>query len=172
MRTSTHQRGGFSLLELVVASSMLTLTLATVSTIMRTGHQTWEVHESNHARIQAAHATLRHIVRGVRQAERIEKVSEPGESSGQLTITHADGKEYEWKHDKAKNLVLYGEKAAAQILATNISALNFQGFQIDGKTRAVNPKKIQLLWVELTIRRPYSPKERETVGSWIWLRAW
>ena len=65
------------MLELVIATSMFAIMLTAVCVILRTGRQVWEAHEAEFTLVEAAQATLRHVVRRVRQAEQVTAIMPP-----------------------------------------------------------------------------------------------
>jgi prepilin-type N-terminal cleavage/methylation domain-containing protein len=166
------RRRGMSLLELVVASSMLALLMTSVAVLLRTGRQVWEAHEADYRRVEAAQATLRHVVREVRQAESVAAISAAGDSSGQLALLMPDGTLKVWDHDGATDTVNYGVNAANSLLAEEITGLAFAGFQADGVTAAATADEVQMLQIEVNIARPPGAAGGGTFRSWAWLRSW
>ena len=89
--TRASNRRGMTLLELVIASTMLAVVLASVGVVMRTGRLAWEAHSNDYTRVEAAHAVIRHIVRSVRQAARVDSVTPSVDDSGRLALKLTDG---------------------------------------------------------------------------------
>jgi prepilin-type N-terminal cleavage/methylation domain-containing protein len=162
-------RRGLSLLELVIATSMLALLMTAVSVVMRSSRQAWEAHVADYNRLEAAHATLRHIVRQVRQARSVTSISASTDDSGQLSLRMPDDTVVAWDHDDTNDTVNYGITTADNLLATEISGLRFTGYEANGTTTTTVPDDVFALRVEVTVQMPTSAR---TIDSWAWLRSW
>jgi hypothetical protein len=161
-----------SLLELVIATSMLAMVLTSVSVVLRTGRQAWEAHEADFTRIEAAHATLRHIVREVRQADAVNSISAATDNSGRLSLLMPNGAVKVWAHDAGTGRVNYGITNASSLLAPDIKGLRFVGFQADGTTQTAAPDEVQALRIEVTIQLPVAANGTRVASSWAWVRSW
>ena len=158
-------RRGITLLEMVIASSMLALVLTSISVVMRSGRGAWEAHEADFTRIQAAHATVRHLVRNVRQAKEVVAID-----SGSISLLMQDGDILVWDHDSGSDQVLFGVTSATNLLAPDITGLRFEGFEADGVTPTT--VDVQCLRIEVTFDLPVATNPRRTVSSWAWVRTW
>ena len=166
------KRRGMSLLELVVATSLLAMMLTAVTVILRTSRQVWESHEAEFVRLEAAQATLRHIVRQVRQADAVSAISDATDNSGQLALAMPDGQVVVWDHDGGTNTVNYGVGAANSLLAPEIAGLRFAGLRADGTTPAAQPAEVQCLRIDVTIPVPAGAAGSGVFSSWAWIRSW
>ena len=158
-------RRGITLLEMVIASSMLALVLTSISVVMRSGRGAWEAHEADFTRIQAAHATVRHLVRNVRQAKEVVAID-----SGSISLLMQDGDILVWDHDSGSDQVNYGVTSATNLLAPDITGLRFEGFEADGVTPTT--VDVQCLRIEVTFDLPVATNPQRTVSSWAWVRTW
>ena len=163
-------RRGITLLEMVIASSMLALVLTSISVVMRSGRGAWEAHEADFIRIQAAHATVRHLVRNVRQADEVVAVSASTDNSGSISLLMQDGDTLVWDHDSGTNQVNFGVTSATNLLAPDITGLRFEGFEADGVTPTT--VDVQCLRIEVTFDLPVATNPQRTVSSWAWVRTW
>jgi type II secretory pathway component PulJ len=161
-----------TLLELVIASSMMALLLTAVTLLLRTSRQAWEAHAENYTRLEGLHATLRHIVRQVRQADAVTAVSTATDNSGGLTLAMPDGSSVAWDHDGTTNTVKSGITTADQLLANNITGLNIVGYKADGVTPTAVPAEIQSLRIAVTVQLPREQFATRTYSSWAWIRSW
>jgi hypothetical protein len=161
-----------SLLELVIATSMLAMLLTAVMVVLRTGRQAWEAHEADFTRIESAHATLRHIVREVRQADAVTAISAAADTSGRLALAMPDGSVKVWEHDAGTNQVNHGLTTATELLAPNITGLRFVGYETDGATATTVPNDVQALEIEVTVQLPVETNGTRVVHSWAWVRSW
>ena len=89
-------RLGFSLLELIVTTTMLATLTASCMVIVRTSYTAWNRHEDDHTQRLAGKAVLQHVVRKVRQARAVIAISLASETSGSLTLLDADGNVLVW----------------------------------------------------------------------------
>jgi hypothetical protein len=161
-----------TLLELVIASAMMAMLLTAVTLVLRTGRQAWEAHEVDFTRLEGLHATLRHIVRQVRQADSVTALSAANNNSGFLTLAMPDGSTVAWAHDSGTNTVKCGVTTADQLLASNITGLNFIGFKADGVTATSVPTEIQNLQISVTVQLPRETNATRTYSSKAWIRSW
>ncbi|MGE3775595.1 MAG: hypothetical protein AB7F89_00295 [Pirellulaceae bacterium] len=161
-----------TLLELIIASTMLAAVMAAVSVVMRTSRQAWEAHEADYQRVEAAHATLRHIVRHVRRAVEVVDISDSADASGQLSIVLSDGTVHVWDHDDGSSCVNYGEDSASDLLASEITGLRFTGYAANGVTATAVPEQIRALLVEVDVQLPVEAGGQRNIKSWVWLRSW
>ena len=166
-----NRRGGMTLLELVIASSMLAVTLTSIAVVMRTGRMAWEAHEGDYVRIEAAHATLRHIVRRIRQADAVTAITDPTDNSGSLTVTMNNGDTETWDH--AGTIVNYGinDTTPSDMLATNIVGLRFAGYFADGVTQTNMPDDVQCVRIDVTVQLPRETGGTRVLRSWVWVRS-
>ena len=167
-----RKRRAMTLLELVIATSMLAMVMTAISVVMRTSRQAWEAHEADYLRIEAAHATLRHIVRQVRQAEAVTEISAATDTSGRIGLLLPNGDTRVWDHDGGTNTVNCGITTADDMLAPNITGLTFVGFRADGATMTSDPTEIQCLRVDVSVQLPRETSGARTVSSWAWVRSW
>ena len=161
-----------TLLELVIASSMMAVLLTAATVVLRTSRQAWEAHEGDYTRLEGLHATLRHMVRQVRQADAVTAISAAGDNSGALTLAMPDGSTVAWDHDGATSTVRCGVTTADQLLSTNITGLNIVGYKPDGVTATTVPSEIQNLKVSVTVQLPRETNATRTYSSWAWIRSW
>ena len=167
-----RKRHGLSLLELVIASSMLAVVMTTISVVMRTTRLGWEAHEADYLRIEAAHATLRHIVREIRHADAVTEISARTDTSGRLGLLLPNGDTRIWDHDAGTDIVSCGIGAPDNILAVDITGLTFVGFRADAATFANNADEVQCLRIDLDFQLPRETGGARTVSSWAWVRSW
>ena len=172
MKPKACKRRGMTLLELVIASSMMAVLLTAATVVLRTSRQAWEAHEGDYTRLEGLHATLRHMVRQIRQADAVTAITPAGDNSGALTLAMPDGSTVAWDHDGATSTVRCGVTTADQLLSTNITGLNIVGYKPDGVTATTVPSEIQNLKVSVTVQLPRETNATRTYSSWAWIRSW
>ena len=170
LRNHPNRALGFSLLELMVTAAMMATLATTVAIVLRSAQSTWDAHDTDHARLQAAHATLRHISRELRQAEGIVSVSPPGDSSGSISALMPNGTTVVWEHVPGQ--VNYGVATANSLLAQGIDELSFTAYRADGITTTTIGPDIHSILCRVKVAQPYQAAGNRTLSAWIWLRAW
>jgi hypothetical protein len=163
-----------TMLELIIATTMMTMVLVSVSVVLRTSRAAWDAHESDFVRMETAHSTVRHIVRAMRTAASVTAISDANSSSGSLAIQATDGKTWAWSHNSTGSSVNYGENTASSLLGNNIVGLQFVGYEADGLTPTTNVAEIQCVHVTVTVQldRELASQRNRSVSSWAWVRTW
>ncbi|WP_158261397.1 MULTISPECIES: prepilin-type N-terminal cleavage/methylation domain-containing protein [Pirellulaceae] len=165
-RTNRH---GFSLLELLVAVTLLVSAVTAVSVLLRVNYDTWLDYQSDNLRNEAAVGVLRHIVRQVRQCEEVTAISSSGDNSGSLSLLMPDGSTVVWDH--AGTNVYYGTTTANQLLGNNITGLRFVGYQVDGTTATTVAQDVHCVRVTVSYSLPDRATASRTLTTNAWLRA-
>jgi type II secretory pathway component PulJ len=172
MKRPTADRRALTLLELVLAASMLSVLMLSVGVVLRGGRQAWEAHSGDFVQLNALHATVRHIVRQVRQASSVSEITAASNTAGRMGLNMSDGSVVVWSRDSTTNKVNYGVTTPSSLLAENISSLKFTGYKADGVTTTTTPSDIQLLLIEASTTLSRETNATKTVQSWAWLRSW
>ena len=169
MRSRSRHRG-FSLLELLVAAALMASIVTAATMVLRSTQTSWTMHTADQQNLEAAYATLRHITRGVRQAESVTAISTAGDLSGSLTVLLASGQSVIWDHSGTQ--VNYGATTPSSLLANGVSELSFVGYKADGVTTTTVPADVQsvVCTVKVPLQRTSTPTR--TLSSRVWLRAW
>ena len=166
------RRTGVTLLELILATTLLTGMVVATAVVLRTGHVAWQANQADAELVSAANATVRHIVRRVRQAEAVAAISDPSDTSGSLSVLMPSGATMVWNHDGATRQVLFGTGSADSLLGQEIATLGFAGYEADGTTQTTVPADIQSIKCHVTVELPRKTNGTCSVSCWAWLRAW
>lgn len=167
-----NRRNGTTLLELILATTLLTSMVTATAVVLRTGHVAWEANQSDVTLISSGNATVRHIVRRVRQAEAVTAISGPSDTSGSLSVLMASGETLVWDHDNGAKQVSYGIGSADSLLGQDIATLSFTGYRADGTTQTTVPAEIQSVKCRASVELARTSGGTRTVSCWAWLRAW
>ena len=173
MRRKRKSRDGMSLLELIIASTVMTILMTSIGVLLRSSRRAWEVHSNDYVRVESGHATLRHIVREVRQAKSVTALSLSSDNSGKLTVEMENGDTKSWNHNA--NAVYFGVNVGGtptDLLADNITGLRITGYRANGLTLTATPDQVQCLLVEVTVTFPREANSDQTMRSWVWVRSW
>jgi hypothetical protein len=161
-----------TLLELIIASVLLTTLVAGTGLVLRGMHSVWQARDEDSRRIQAAHATLRHIVRQCRQATAVTAITAPGETAGSLSVTLADGSTAAWSRNAGADEVNFGIGAPSHLLAEYITELSFTGYDGDGVTASTTPGEIRSVQCRVRVDLPRETGGTRYVTCRAWLRSW
>ena len=170
-----RRRRGLTLLELIVAATIMTTIVTAVAAVLRGTHTMWRAQQDDAERLEAASATLRHIVRQVRQCGAVTAISDARETSGSLAVTMTDGTEYVWGHVAASDDVTFGTERTVEknpLLAEHIGALHFVGYEADGATVTTVANDIQAVECLVRVDLPRTTGGTVWLSSWVCLRTW
>lgn len=169
-RRSRCARRGLTLIELLFVSALGAGMLAAVAMMLRTSHDAWRATEADQTAVQQAHATVRHLMRNLRQAQSVTAITPEATTSGSLSVLMPSGATFVWAHVSPE--VRFGPTTATNLLATNINELRFVGYRGDGVTKTTVPAEIRGVQCIVTVTLPRSPAVQRTVTGWAWVRAW
>jgi len=165
-RTTRH---GFSLLELLVAVTLLVSAVTAVSVLLRVNYDTWLDYQTDNLRHESATGVLRHIVRQVRQCEQITAISSAADNSGSLSALMPDGSTIVWDHSGTN--VYYGTTTANQLLGNNITGLTLVGYEYDGTTATTTTEDVQCVRVTVSYTLPGRATANRSLTASAWVRA-
>jgi len=162
-------RRGMTLLELLLATTLMTTMVVTVAVTLRTGHSAWEAHQNDAEKTITAAATVRHVVRRVRQAEEITRLDP---DATELELLMPSGNTMAWRF--RNNNVLFGVNTITpeDILSTEITDMKLTGYASDGTTETAVAADVHSVKCEITVTLPRGSNSRRTVSSRAWLRSW
>lgn len=173
MNRTNHRRAGFTLVEMIAATAIMAVLTTSSFALVRTANDAWRRHQSDSQQRAEGIAAVQHIVRRVRQATQVTAISAAADTSGYLTLQMADGTTALWDHVGGANQILYGTVTANNLLAENITQVNFTGLSANGLIPTVDVAKIHAVRCQVTyaLSRP-AGSTNETVSCIAWLRAW
>jgi len=171
MKRATERRA-MTLLELITATALLTTLVTAVAVLLRGAHSAWQGHDYDLARLEAAHATLRHLARNIRQAQSVSTISPAGNLSGALAVVMPSGQTYAWDHDDSADQVNFGITTASDLLAEEITELNFIGYRADGTTATTAVAEIQSIDCQVKVELPRQAGGTRSLTTRAWLRSW
>lgn len=169
-----RNRDGYSLLEMIISMTLLSIVMSASTVALRTGRQAWEAHETDSIRTRTAHACVRHIVRAAREASEIVSVTTGVPTNTRLVVKLNDGDTLAWEHDAARKQILFTQSSVSSspsVIANDIETLEFRPFRIDGRRfRASLIDRVQQLEVSVGVTLPREiPVTRRAEGT-VWLR--
>ncbi|MEX2317815.1 MAG: prepilin-type N-terminal cleavage/methylation domain-containing protein [Pirellulales bacterium] len=164
------RRGGFSLLELMVATAIMATLMTSLVVIVRSGYAVWNAQESDISVAENAHAVLRHFVREMRQATSVTVISAPASTTGNLSFTTSAGVTREWSYSGGQ--VLFNNGTSTQLLAPSINELNFIGYEADGTTTTTIVDEIQVVKCMVKVTMTQGGGTTRTESCRAWIRSW
>ena len=163
------RRRGFTLLEVVVTIGLMSITITSICLLLRSSAATWEAFDSDHGRLEEAHHTVRHFIRGLRQADSVVSITASTNTSGSITLNDVDGSPITWT--RVSNDIQYTSTvSAANVMASNITELSFLGLKADGVTPTVVPTEIRSVRITVTVALDREAGSSRTIRCAAWLR--
>ena len=163
-------RKGMSLLELVIATAIMAAIVTSAAALLRSSQTVWNTYNSDVAKLDAAHAVLRHIVRELRQCWSISAMTPAAQTTGSLSAVKGDGSTLVWT--KSGSDVNYGVSTATNLLASDISELRFTGYAGDGVTATMTVGDIRSVRCTAVVLLDRDTNATKTIHCRAWLRAW
>jgi prepilin-type N-terminal cleavage/methylation domain-containing protein len=165
-------RRGMTLLEIMIASAMLATVMTAVAVVVRSSYASWKAHENDVERIEAAHATVRHIVRNLRQADSVTAITAKTATAGSLTVLMTDGTTLTWARNSSTNEVNHTINSVESLLSENITELSFIGYEQDATTETTTVGDIHAIKCTAKVVLPVESGGDRTVSCWVWIRTW
>jgi len=165
---------GFTLMELIVTTSMLAITATATMVLIRTSYNGWSRHAEDLERRSVGLAVLQHVTRHVRQAQQVVNVSAGTNPSGTLSLLDPQGQTLVWQHNAATNQVFFGiDSPANSLLANDVTELRFSAVDETGTTTTTELEKIRSIvcTTKVELSRPTGIQEVENTCR-AWLRSW
>jgi hypothetical protein len=169
---AANRRSALTLFELVVASTLMTVVVTAAAVVLRGAHGAWSAHEADLNKLESAHATLRHLVRNLRQATGVVSITLPANTSGAISLSMPSGQTLAWAHVSVSNLVNYGVTTATSLLADGIEQLVFTAYKADGVTQTSVAAEIQLVKCTVRVTLPRDSGGTRDLSAWAWVRSW
>src|SRR3990172_11070237 len=91
-----RRRYGFSLIEMMAATTIMAVVMTSVIVVVRSGYAVWNAYEQDIDIAENAYGVLRHFVRQMRQATAVTAISAPSDTTGDLSYTTARGLTQSW----------------------------------------------------------------------------
>lgn len=163
------------MLELLIAGSMLAVVMSSLSLVLRTARQSWEVSDHDYGAMHQAHAVARHFVRAAREAQGVASIASDGSA---LEIRTLDGATQRWAWATANGnmhgVVLFSQSgvSGSRVLAHDVESLSFSIFEADAFTVASSAEDARLIRVQVTVNSPSGNVSSQTVDSYVWIRSW
>jgi len=165
-------RSGITMLEIIIAGTLLTTAVTAVSVVMRGAQSAWAAHLADYSKYDAAQGVVRHLVRNIRQADSVVSITAPATTAGSLTLLMASGSQYVWTRNGSTNEVNFGVGSATNLLGEGITELSFTAYKADGTTTTTTASEVQLIKVTAKVQVVHDSTITRTISSYAWVRAY
>ena len=162
-------RRGTSLLELLIATAIVAAVVTAASSLLRMNHSVWDAYDADVAKLESAHATLRQIVRQLRQCAAVSAITAPG-ADGALVAVDGSGEIYVWKYDGGS--VYFGVDSADDLLAAGLDSISFTGYEADGTTTTLVTTDIRCVQCDVVVKLQRNASAAKSISCHAWLRSW
>ena len=163
---------GLSLLEMMIATTIMATLMTSVVVVMRSGYAVWNAEEADIDALENAYGVLRHFVQQMRQADSITIISAPSDTTGDLTFLTSAGATRSWSHNGAPKEITFNNGVTSGLLAKSIDALTFVGYEADGTTQTTLVDDIQVVKCTVQVTLPQGGGVTRTVSCQAWIRSW
>jgi prepilin-type N-terminal cleavage/methylation domain-containing protein len=165
-------RGGFSLVEMIAATTIMAVVMTSVIVVIRSGFAVWNAYEQDLDVAEEAYGVLRQFVRQMRQATAVTAISAPSDTTGDLSYTTAGGVTQSFSLNGGTSQVTFNNGAVNSLLATSINQLIFEGFEADGVTPTTVVGDIQIVKCTVQVTLARGGGTTRTVSAKAWIRSW
>ena len=179
LRSSVHRRDcarrrGVTMLEVIIAGSMLAMVMTSLSVVLRTSRVAWEANDDDYGAMHQAHAVTRHFVRQAREASRVNAIN-----TSSITLEMQDGDTLTWRHlpgtiNGLTDAVMVNSTSVAteSALAYQVRKLTFTGFKADSVTATKTASEVRVIEIAAEVVLPRGKGVTQTVASKVWIRSW
>jgi prepilin-type N-terminal cleavage/methylation domain-containing protein len=170
-RVSTKP-SGLSLLEMMVATTIMATLMAAVVVTVRSGFTVWNAQEAEIDVLENGYGVLRHFVQQMRQADSVTAISAPSDTTGDLSFLTSTGVTRTWSHNGVPEEVFFNNGVSNQLLANKIDALTFTAYEADGVTATTTVNDIQVVQCAVQVTLPHGAGVTRTISCRAWIRTW
>ena len=164
-------RPGMTLLETVLALSLMSIISLTAVLGVRTSWQAWSIQDQRSDTFQHLNGLLTHVTRHLRAVREVLYVSGSADASGNLEVRLPDGSVVKWFHENINREARYEINGVAptHLLAAGIDSLKFECFKIDGVTETTVPAEIRMIRTIASVTIPVQGTPF-SLSSTVWIR--
>jgi len=161
-----------TLLELVLAMTMITIIFAAVVPQFAVMGHSWDIKQGSAEALQNGRVLMDHISRNLSEAKIITVVSDSSVTNGYIQFIDYNNVTYRYDIDSANNYVEYGPVGTLAALAGPVSSLKFTCY--DANITLLSPvtdvNVIRVVKVDATFTNSASMGQAKTFTTWAYLR--
>ena len=172
---NSRTKNGVTLLEVIVAGTMLAVIGSSLSVVLRTARQSWEANDQDYSAMHQAHSVALHFARQTRVARSVSQLASDGTS---ITLNMRDGTTSRWSlqptgPDGLTDVVMFENSgtAGAEPLGHNIADLEFTGLSVDG-TVTSNVGDIRRIELRQNVPLTRTQRASQELRTLAWIRSW
>jgi len=171
LSAANKRRGGFSLLEMMAATTIMAVIMGSVVVVIRSGYAVWNAHEQDLDIAENGYDVLRHFVRQMRQAGSVTSITAASNTTGSLSFVNASGVTQTWSLDGSSQ-VNFNNGTSTQLLAKSINQLSFVGYKSDGVTATTTVAEIHIVKCTVQFTLTKGGGTTKNVSAMAWIRSW
>lgn len=174
IRVFRPNKGGLTLMEMVIALSIMTIVFASVLPLFFQMRNSWETRQAAAETLQNGRILIDHINRNISKAVKITAVSESSQTSGYIEYENNDAEIIRYDVNSTGNYVEFGPVGTLSDLAGPVSQLKFTCYDACDLDSPISPitdaNIIRVVQVETTVSNPAWPDREESFSTWAYLR--
>jgi prepilin-type N-terminal cleavage/methylation domain-containing protein len=171
-RRRRWRRGGFSLVEMMAATTIMAVIMTSVIVVFRSGYAVWNAYEQDVDVAENAYGVLRHFVRQMRQSTAVTAISAPSDTTGDLSFLTAGGVTQSWSLNGGTSQVSFNNGTTTNTLAKSINQMIFEGYEADGVTATTVVDNVQMVKCTVQVTMTQGGSTTRTVSAKAWIRSW
>jgi prepilin-type N-terminal cleavage/methylation domain-containing protein len=169
---TNYARRGFSLLEMMAATTIMALVMGSVVVVVRSSYAVWNAYEQDIDIAENAYAVLRHFVREMRQAQGVTAITAASNSAGSLSFSTAGGAVHALSRNGGSSDITHNNGTTSNLLARSVDAMSFVGYKADGITPTTAVSDIQSVRCTVEVTLPRGGGTPRSMSTIAWVRSW
>lgn len=171
-RLAANRQRGFSLVEMMAATTIMAVVMSSVVVVVRSGYAVWNAYESDIDRAENAYGVLRHFIRQMRQAQSVAAITAASNTAGSLSYTTTGGTTETLSRNGGTSEVNFNNGSTSNLLARSINEMTFVGYKADGVTPTTTVADIQMVRCTVQVTLAQGAGVNRTVSATAWIRSW
>lgn len=171
----TMPRQGLTLVEMVIAMSLMTVVFASLVPMFGQMRKSWDSKQTAAETMQNGRILMDHIQRNISEAVKITAVSDSSETDGYIEFENNDSETLRYDISSANSSVEYGLTGNLSELAGPVNLLRFTCYDACDLDTPMSPvtdtNSIRVIKVESTLTNQLSPEQNKTFSACIYKRA-
>lgn len=165
------KRYGLTLVEMVIALSLITIIFASIVPIFGHIRNNWESKQAASETIQNGRVLMDHIQRNLSEAVKIIAVSDSSETDGYIEFENNFTETQRYDINSTDGYVEFGSVSDLFKLAGPVNSLKFTCFDpCDLDTPITDVNLIRFIKIETTLINPYDTNQNKTLSAAVYLQ--
>jgi type II secretory pathway pseudopilin PulG len=172
--SSTGLGKGLTLVEMIIALSLMTIVFASVVPLFSQMSDSWDSKQAAAEILQNGRILMEHIQRNLSKAVRIISVSDSSETDGFIEFENNNSETFRYDISISNNNVEFGQPGNLSELAGPVSSLRFTCYDACDLDTPMSPvtdtNSIRVIKIEATLTNQLSSQQDKALSTWIYLR--